>query len=157
VNLLTLVVTVLPVYVHKELDVIQSAGVEVRGLKTSAIARRKCQTKPVIEKYLFTPNVEPAHLDFHTALRVCTHIALENTTLTHVKVVELHSRNTALLSPAVALIIADMPLINASALMYNVESLNLQSALSTASIPIDWSMSAQEEIKCALSFSSPLL
>jgi hypothetical protein len=59
-------------YMHKELDVIQSAGVEVRALKPSAIAQPKCLTKPVIEKYLFTPNEEPAHLDFHTALRVCS-------------------------------------------------------------------------------------
>ncbi|KDR12177.1 hypothetical protein L798_14046 [Zootermopsis nevadensis] len=52
---------VLSVHVYKELDIIQSAGVEVRGLQTNAITQYKCPTKPVLEKYVFTPNVEPAH------------------------------------------------------------------------------------------------
>jgi fatty acid synthase len=105
---------------YKELDIIQSAGVEVRGLKTSAIARRKVLTKPVLEKYVLTPNVEPAHLDLHSALRVCTHIVLENKPGIHVKVVELYSQGTAPLSPAVALILADWPLIKASVMQCHI-------------------------------------
>jgi hypothetical protein len=112
--------------VYKKLDIIQSAGVEVRGLKTSAIAHRKVLTNPVLEKYAFTPNVEPAHLDLHSALRVCMHITLENKPGTHVKVVELHSEGTTPVSPAVALIIADLPLIKASVTMCDARSLNLQ-------------------------------
>jgi hypothetical protein len=89
-------------------------------------------TNPVLEKYVFTPNVEPAHLDFHSVLRVCVHIALENKPGTHVKVVELHNQGTGPLSPAVSLILADLPLIKASGAVYDAESLNLQSALFTA-------------------------
>jgi hypothetical protein len=129
---LTLFVTALPVYLYKELDIIQSAGVEVRGLKVSPIARRKFMTNPVLEKYVFTPSVEPAHLDLHSALKVCVHIALENKPGTHMKVVELHSQGTAPLSPAVSLILTDLPLIKASGAVYVAESLNLQSALFTA-------------------------
>jgi hypothetical protein len=123
ITVLTLVVTVLPVYVYKHLDIIQSAGIEVRGLKTRAIARRKVLTNPVLEKYVFTPNVEPAQLDLHSALRVCTHIALENKPGTHVKVVELYSQGTTPLSPAVAVVIADLPLIKASVTVCDAESL----------------------------------
>jgi hypothetical protein len=127
VNLMsTVVVTVVPVHVYKELNIIQSAGVEFRGLKTSAISWRKPLSKPVLEKYVLTPNVEPAHLDLHTALRVCTHITLENKPVTLVKVVELHTQGSTPLAPAVDLILADKPLSKASITMWNGASLELQ-------------------------------
>jgi hypothetical protein len=100
--------------VYKELNIIKSAGVEVRGLKTSPITQRKRLNKPVLEKYVFTPNVEPAHMDLHAALKVCTHIAVENNLGIKVKVVELHNKGTTPLSPALALIFADQPFVKAS-------------------------------------------
>jgi hypothetical protein len=124
--MLTVVVTVVPVHVYKELNIIQSAGVEFRGLKSSAIAKCKSLSKPVLEKYVLTPNVEPAHLDLHTALRVCTHIVLENKPVTQMKVVELHAQGSAPLSPALALILADKPLSKASITMWDAEPLMLQ-------------------------------
>jgi hypothetical protein len=119
-------VTVFPVYVYKELNIIQAAGVEFRGLKLSAISRRKPLRKPVLEKYVLTPNVEPALLDLNTALQVCTHITLENKPVTHVKVVELHTQGSTPLAPAVALILANIPLSKASITMWNAESHKLQ-------------------------------
>jgi fatty acid synthase len=115
-------VTVVPVHVYKEMGIIRSGGAEVRGVKVSAITRRRNVGKPVLEKYVFIPNVEPAHLDLHSALRVCTHIALENKPEpgTHVKVVELYSEGTTPVSPAVALIIADLPLIKASGILSQI-------------------------------------
>jgi hypothetical protein len=98
---------------NKELNIIQSAGVEVRGLKTGAIAQQKFMRKPVLEKYVFTPYVEPAHLDLHTTLRMCTQIALENDRAGPVKVVEVHNQGTTPLSPTIALILADCPLMKA--------------------------------------------
>jgi hypothetical protein len=103
-----------------EMGIIRSGGVEVRGLTTSASTRHRNVRKPVLEKYVFTPNVEPAHLDLHSALRVCVHIALENKPGTHVKVVELHNQGTAPLSPAVSLILADIPLIKASGILSHI-------------------------------------
>jgi hypothetical protein len=100
--------------VYKQLNIIQSAGVEFRGLKARAIARHKLLSKPVLEKYVLTPNVEPAHLDLQTALRVCIHITLENKPVTQMKVVELHAQGCTPLSPAVALILADKPHLKAS-------------------------------------------
>jgi hypothetical protein len=126
--MLNVVVTVVPVHVYKELNIIQSAGVEFRGLKTNSISQRKPISKPVLEKYVLTPNVEPAHLDLHTALRVCTHITLENKPVTQVKVVELHTQGWTPLSPAVALILADLPYSKASITMWDAASLKLQSS-----------------------------
>jgi fatty acid synthase len=126
--MLSVVVTVVPVHVYKELNIIQSAGVEFRGLKTSAISRRKPQSNPVLEKYVFTPNIEPAHLDLHATLRVCIHITLENKPVTKVKVVELHTQGSTPLSPAVALILADKPISKASVTIWNAGSHKLPSS-----------------------------
>jgi hypothetical protein len=126
--MLVVVVTVVPVHVYKELNIIQAAGVEFRGLKTSAISRRKPLSKPVLEKYVLTPYVEPAHLDLHTTLHVCTHITVENKPVTTVKVVELHKQGSTPLSPAVALILADTLLTKVSITMWDAASLKLQSS-----------------------------
>jgi fatty acid synthase len=126
--MLSVVVTVIPVHVYKELSIIQSAGVEFRGLKTSTVSRHKPLSKPVLQKYVLTPNIEPAHLDLHTALRVCMQITMENKPVTQVKVVELHNPGWMLLAPAVALILADKPLSEASKTVWNAASLKLQSS-----------------------------
>jgi hypothetical protein len=126
--MLSVVVTVVPVHVYKELNIIQAAGVEFRGLQASAISWRKPLSKPVLEKYVLTPNLEPAHLDLQTALRVCTHITLENKPVTQVKVVELHTQGSTPLAPAMVLILADRPVSKASITMCNAVSLKLQSS-----------------------------
>lgn len=46
-----------PVYVYPEIDLIQSGGVEVRGLHANVIAKRKPLADPVLEKYTFVPNI----------------------------------------------------------------------------------------------------
>jgi hypothetical protein len=102
--------------------------VEFRGLKTSATSRRKPQSNPVLEQYVLTPNVEPAHLDLHTTLRVCMHISVENKPVTQVKVVELHTQGSTPLAPAVALILADIPHSKASITVRNAVSFKLQSS-----------------------------
>jgi hypothetical protein len=126
--MLSVVVTVVPVHVYKELNIIQAAGVEFRGMKARSISWRKPLRKPVLEKYVLTPNVEPAHLDLHTALRVCVHITLENKPVTQVKMVELHTQGSIPLSPAVALILADLPHSKASITMWDAGSLKLESS-----------------------------
>ena len=110
----TLHVTVIPVHMHKQLRIIKSGGVEMRGVRASAIAKRRNVSKPVLEKYVFTPYIEPTQLDLHTSLRVCTHIALENKPGIEVNVVEVHNQGTTPLSPVLVSIFADLPLFKAS-------------------------------------------
>jgi fatty acid synthase len=105
---------VIPVHIHKQLGIIQSGGVEVRGLRASTIAKRRNLSKPVLEKYVFTPYTEPTHLDLHTSVRVCTHITLENKPDLQVNVVEVHNQGTTPLSPVLVPIFADMPLLKVS-------------------------------------------
>lgn len=47
----------LPVYVDKYAHVIKCGGVEIRGMKVNAIARKKVLAEPVLEDYKFVPNV----------------------------------------------------------------------------------------------------
>jgi len=47
----------IPVYVYKQIDLIQCGGIEVRNLKASAIARRKPLGDPVLEKFQFVPHI----------------------------------------------------------------------------------------------------
>ena len=110
----TLHVTVIPVHIHKQLGIIQSGGVEIRGAGASAIAKRRNVSKTVLEKYVFTPYIEATHLDLHTALRVCTHIALENKPGIQMKVVEVHNQGMTPVSPVLVPIFADLPLLKAS-------------------------------------------
>jgi len=111
---ITLHVAVIPVHIHKQLGIIQSGGVEVRGVGASTIAKRRNVSKPVLEKYVFTPYIEPTHLDLHISLRVCAHIALENKPGIQVNVVEVHNQGTTPLSPVLVPIFADIPLFKAS-------------------------------------------
>ena len=110
----TLHVTVIPVHINKQLGIIQSGGVEVRGVRASTIAKHRNVSKPVLEKYVFTPYREPTHLDLNTSLRVCTHITLENKTGIQANVVEVHNQGTTPLSPVLVPIFADLPLLKAS-------------------------------------------
>ena len=110
----TLHVTVIPVHINKELGIIQSGGVEVRGVRASIIAKRRNMSKPVLEKYVFTSYMEPTRLDLHTSLRVCTHITLENKPGIQVNVVEVQNQGTTPLSPVLVPIFADLPLLKAS-------------------------------------------
>ncbi|CAG2054468.1 unnamed protein product [Timema podura] len=108
-----------PVYAYKDVCIIRSGGVEIRGLKASGITRRKPLGEPVLEKYLFVPNSAPMDppLTFKEIIRVCVHIALENQLGIKVKSVELIDSETPsdaeILSPEIAFILGDLPLIQA--------------------------------------------
>nr|CAD7400388.1 unnamed protein product [Timema cristinae] len=108
-----------PVYAYKDVCIIRSGGVEIRGLKASGITRRKPLGEPVLEKYQFVPNSAPMDppLTFKDVIRLCVHIALENQLGIKVKSVELIDSETPsdaeILSPEIAFILGDLPLIQA--------------------------------------------
>lgn len=74
-----------PVYMYKNINVIKSGGIELRGLKASLAPRRSgTQTAPILERYTFVPyenaqelskNADRARLH---AITVATHLAIEN-------------------------------------------------------------------------------
>ncbi|XP_060533831.1 fatty acid synthase-like [Cylas formicarius] len=103
----------LPVYISKEADIIRSGGIEIRGLNASAVPRKKYLGTPVLEKYVFVPNVRD--MELHQAIRTNMQILLENTFSIRVKVVELIDESSNVdskpLGDMVHDVLADQPLI----------------------------------------------
>lgn len=108
----------LPVYIYKDVGLIKSGGVELRGLKASAIARKKPLSEPVIEKYQFVPYIAHSEiLNVNSIVRVCVNLALENCPSIKVKTVELLDSSSnpdgEVLSPIIFKALQDLPLIQA--------------------------------------------
>ncbi|CAG9769092.1 unnamed protein product [Ceutorhynchus assimilis] len=103
----------IPVHSCKVTGITRSGGIELRGQSASSIARRKYQGIPVLEKYVFVPNIAP--LPVKEALRVNMQILLENLPSLNIKVVELIDEATnEQLEPLVSIIddvLGDIPLI----------------------------------------------
>lgn len=68
-----------PVYMYRNIDVIKSGGVELRGMKASLAPRRQLsQAPPKLEEYTFVPYVSDKPVDPAKALTVLLQVALEN-------------------------------------------------------------------------------
>ncbi|CAH0385876.1 unnamed protein product [Bemisia tabaci] len=105
------------VNVYKEIELIKSGGVEIRGLKASAISRRKPLGEPVLEKYLFYPQEDEESSDLAEVVRVAVQLALENLPSIKVKTVEMADAfmnpDVPLISTILATSLGDLPLIQA--------------------------------------------
>ncbi|XP_023313670.1 fatty acid synthase-like [Trichogramma pretiosum] len=106
------------VIVNKTLNLISAGGVEIRGLKASAISRRKPAGEPVLEKYQFIAHRDRAETSLRDLARIATHIGLENHMGIKVRTLELVEESDKvpveeLLSPHLAEALGDMPLIQA--------------------------------------------
>jgi hypothetical protein len=66
---------------------VHSGGIEVRGLQASVIVRRQ-PTVPVLEAHQLVAYRPSVPLSAASALRVCTHLVLENISSNKPKVIE---------------------------------------------------------------------
>lgn len=102
---------------YKDFSALVSGGVEMRGLKASAISRRKPAGEPVLEEYRFVAHRDRAQIPLNAAVRLATHIALECNLGIKVKSVELADDENIsaddLISPLILDTLGDMPLIQA--------------------------------------------
>ncbi|GAB0098099.1 Fatty acid synthase [Sergentomyia squamirostris] len=79
----TLTRSVFPVYMYKDISVIKSGGVEMRGLHFSSIPRRHMR-QPILERYTFIPNYNVQDLSKEItiarkhAITSAVHLCLEN-------------------------------------------------------------------------------
>ncbi|GAB0100745.1 Fatty acid synthase [Sergentomyia squamirostris] len=75
--------SVLPVYNYKDISVIKSGGIEMRGLKVLSVPRRQMR-QPKLERYTFIPNYnmkdlsEQAAIAREHAITSAVHLCLEN-------------------------------------------------------------------------------
>ncbi|XP_054286913.1 fatty acid synthase-like [Macrosteles quadrilineatus] len=81
----------LPVYMYRDIDIIKSGGVELRGMKASLAPRRQqTQAPPKLEQYTFVPLTGDKPLPTQYALTSLLQLALENSAgALKLKVVEL--------------------------------------------------------------------
>ncbi|XP_015515781.2 fatty acid synthase [Neodiprion lecontei] len=106
------------VQVDRDLNVTVAGGVEIRGLKAGAIARRKPAGDPVLEKFQFIAHRDRAEMALKDIACIATHIALENHRGFKVKTAELIGEvdNVSpenLTSLLIQEILSDLPLIQA--------------------------------------------
>jgi fatty acid synthase, animal type len=107
----------LPFAAYKKHGTLQAGGVEVRGLQASVIARRKPYADPLLETYESIPYRPMEVMSDASALRICTHIALENIiNTTKLRVAEwvppIEANPNCLISLKLPHIFGDLPLIS---------------------------------------------
>lgn len=98
------------------METIVSGGVEIRGVKATAIPCRLSTGDPILEEYKFVAHRDRAQVSLKEAIRLSTQIVLEYHQNIHVKIIELinDSDNVAvdkLASPMLSEILDDLPLI----------------------------------------------
>ncbi|XP_032674560.1 fatty acid synthase-like isoform X2 [Odontomachus brunneus] len=108
-----------PVYVYDYIDAIVSGGVEISGLKATAISRRVTRAEAIHEEYRFIAYRDHALISLKEAIKLSVHIALECYELKNVKVIEYVEDNDELLlkdlvTPVVQEVINNLPLIRSN-------------------------------------------
>nr|XP_012224502.1 PREDICTED: fatty acid synthase-like [Linepithema humile] len=68
----------LPVRIYKQMNIIISGGIEIRGFETTSIFRRKPVRDPVIEEYKFVAHQDCAIISLNEAIRISTQLALDD-------------------------------------------------------------------------------
>ncbi|KAL9890869.1 fatty acid synthase-like isoform 1-T1 [Glossina fuscipes fuscipes] len=80
---------VFPVYMDRKYNRIVSGGVEIVGLHTSPVQRRKSPGVPVLERYQFVSHLPTPAFNIQNAIRICVQLVLENCTISQIKIVEV--------------------------------------------------------------------
>ncbi|XP_071640962.1 fatty acid synthase-like isoform X2 [Temnothorax longispinosus] len=79
----------LPIRIYRELDTIIAGGIEIRGLKTTQISRRRLGQDVVIEEHVFVAHHDRAKISLNEAIRISAQLALEDHQIIQVKTIEL--------------------------------------------------------------------
>lgn len=81
------------VYMNTELNIVQAGGVEIIGMVTNAVSRRKAAGELILESYRFVPHNPPPLCNHLDALRICLQLLVENNpSLSSFKVLEVQSK-----------------------------------------------------------------
>jgi fatty acid synthase len=87
----------------------RSGGIEIRGVTTKSISKKKLRLEPVLEKYEFVPN--QGSLDLSQLIRINIQIIFENSLESHFKAVELLEGSGEILSPLVCKVLDEVPVV----------------------------------------------
>ncbi|KAK9502678.1 hypothetical protein O3M35_011399 [Rhynocoris fuscipes] len=103
------------VHMHKNVGIIKSGGVEIRGMKASLAPRRQqTQADPKLEQYSFVPYMNKKEMNVDDALTVALQIILENSNATKIKAYEIANKRQPeqLFTPTVVNILESEPQIS---------------------------------------------
>lgn len=97
------------VYMNSDLNIIQCGGVEIIGMVTNSVSRRKAPGELVLESYSFIPYLPIDKLSQSDAIRATVQIIVENHQSSVIKAVEVASENTSVIVTQIDEIINEMP------------------------------------------------
>lgn len=106
------------VYVETKYDRIVAGGIELIGLHASSVQRRKAPGIPVLERYQFVSHFPTPTLDITEAIRMCIQLALENTPLLKIKLIEVGAQNKEPVISKFVETIEDLPLVTGDFLLF---------------------------------------
>ncbi|XP_025263301.1 fatty acid synthase-like isoform X3 [Camponotus floridanus] len=148
----------LSIRIYKEIDTIISGGIEIRGIKTTMISRRKLIQDPVIEEHIFVAHHDRAKISLGETIQISVQLALEDHQNIKIKAIELvedidNVTLEELSSPLLIKAFNDMPLIQA-----NVTLLTSSSRFSSAELPqnvtiADINASLDDKVLIAVGFN----
>lgn len=106
----------LPVYVYNDYDIVTSGSIEICGIKTDPITRRKARAVPVLERYEFVPHRDRNEISLHNAMFLSMHLIVEHCQLPTLNIIEMIESNDQvtsedLASPIIIEIAHTLPLV----------------------------------------------
>lgn len=113
------------VQVCPTLGILVAGGIEITGIHTSPVARRKPPGYPVLETYQFVPHLPAPQMLISDAVRVCVQLALENNPSLKVKCVEVDVDGAKPLIPLFELALGDLPLVQSDLMLLTAQELEL--------------------------------
>lgn len=114
------------VQVCPKLQTLRCGGIEIFGMHTNPVARRKAPGYPVLETYKFLPYFAPTPLLKSDAVRCVTQLVLENTPMLKVKAIEVDASGTVKpLLPLFELAFGDLPLVTCDLMFLTPQDLQL--------------------------------
>ncbi|XP_076272609.1 fatty acid synthase 1 [Rhynchophorus ferrugineus] len=143
------------VNMYRHIGVVKSAGIELRGLKASLAPRRQQTQEPILEKYQFTPFVNPQQLGDdlerarNIALSVVTGLVIENSShALKIKFAEVLNDKPveAALAPIISSLIESQPSLDVDATIISsapvsspaIEALGIKNVIKDVrSVPVD--------------------
>ncbi|XP_053661661.1 fatty acid synthase-like [Anopheles marshallii] len=96
-----------------DLNLLQSRGIEIRGLNASTIARRLPPGIPVLESYKFYPHFSQKTIQITQAVSTIVQMILENQSTMLFTVTEVHSKTRGPIISLFGDAIGDLPLVKA--------------------------------------------
>lgn len=107
------------------LGILISGGIEIFGVHTSPVGRRKPPGFPVLETYKFISHFPSPKLTKSDSVRVCVQLALENNPMLKVKAVEVDEHRNKPIIDLFEIALGDLPLVTSDLMFLTPQEIEL--------------------------------